>query len=783
MDSGQSKMPNGIILIVDDDVSMRQALEVLMTQKGYGVRCAPDGQTALLLAEEDLPELVLLDIRLPDVNGIEVCRRLKQGHKTANIPVIFISALDEVVDKIKGFAAGGVDYLTKPFEAREVLVRVETHLALRRLQRQIESKNRQLEQEIARSRCAEEALQRAHDQLEQRVKERTAELHVAGTHLQHELAGRKKAEEELADSQALLSAVLGSTEDLIWSVDSQRFGLITYNTAFMKYFSTKRGIEVHPGMTPDELVPPDKAILWKQYYRRALSEGPFEVEYEVVAKTHILNLSLNLLRRDRNVIGVSVFGHDITQRKRMQDQLRTAAEEWQSTFDSIDDLVMILDPEFRILRVNAATVSFLGLTLDQILGSRCHTLMHGTDASVAGCPTARVLQTRRHEETEIFHDGKKAWLLVSADPILDAAGTLKGVVHAVKNITERKRMEEQLEGRLREIGELKEQLEQENISLREEVKLLSPHEEIVGRSAAMRQVLAQVEQVARTDSTVLISGETGTGKELVARAIHDLSTRKARPLVTVNCASLPPTLIESELFGREKGAYTGAMSRMVGRFEVADGSTLLLDEISELPLEVQAKLLRVLEEGRFERLGSTKPVQVNVRILAATNRDLAQMVQEGDFRRDLYYRLNVFPITIPPLRERSEDIPLLVRAFIHQFEKRMGKHIRSIPKRSLEGLQRYTWPGNARELRNVIEHAMIVNRGPTLEVRPPSHVVADRSEEVQDLQEVERRYILSVLHKTAWRVAGKGGAAEILGLKPTTLEARMKKLGVHRPKL
>jgi formate hydrogenlyase transcriptional activator len=382
----------------------------------------------------------------------------------------------------------------------------------------------------------------------------------------------------------------------------------------------------------------------------------------------------------------------------------------------------------------------------------------------------------------VLPDGSIRWIAARGQRHLKANGKADRLMGVSIDISDRKRLEEELQTRLGEIEALKKQLEQENISLREEVKLLSPHTEIVAKSAAMRQILARVEQVAPTDSTVLLTGETGTGKEVIARAIHKLSTRKARPLVTVNCGSLPPTLIESELFGREKGAFTGAMSRMVGRFEVADRSTLFLDEIGDLPLELQIKLLRVLEEGCFERLGSTKPIKVDVRILAATNRDLEPEVHAGKFRKDLYYRLNVFPITIPPLRERPDDIPLLVWAFIRVFEKRMGKHIQSVPKRSLEALQRYSWPGNARELRNVVEHAMIVSPGTTLEVRPPTLLVAERSSEVRNLQELERRHILHVLEETGWRVAGKMGAAELLGLKPTTLEARMKKLGVHRPK-
>jgi len=347
------------------------------------------------------------------------------------------------------------------------------------------------------------------------------------------------------------------------------------------------------------------------------------------------------------------------------------------------------------------------------------------------------------------------------------------------NALDRKRMEGQLREHIREIEELKQRLEGENIYLKEEIRLLVEHADIVGQSAAMKKVLSQAEQVAQTDSTVLLLGETGTGKELLARAIHSMSSRKDRPLVTVNCASLPPTLIESELFGREKGAYTGALTKMMGRFEIADGSTLFLDEIGETPLDLQSKLLRVLEEGNFERLGSTKTLHVNVRIIAATNRDIEQEVKDGEFRRDLFYRLNVFPIVIPPLRERREDIPLLVRSVVKEFQKRMGKEIESIPKRTMQALQSYSWPGNVRELRNLIEHAMILCNGKSLDIRVPK-LGSSETEATVNLEDVERRHIVAVLEKTGWRIAGQGGGAEVLGLKRTTLQAKMKKLGIKR---
>jgi transcriptional regulator with GAF, ATPase, and Fis domain len=352
---------------------------------------------------------------------------------------------------------------------------------------------------------------------------------------------------------------------------------------------------------------------------------------------------------------------------------------------------------------------------------------------------------------------------------------------AAIDLTERKQMEAQLRDRLREIEDLKQRVERENVFLQEEIGLLVEHADIVGKSDAIKNVLVQAEQVAGTDSTVLLMGETGTGKELIARTIHRISRRKDRTLVTVNCASLPATLIESELFGREKGAYTDALTRMTGRFELADESTLFLDEIGELPLDVQSKFLRVLEDGSFERLGSTKTLIADVRIIAATNRDLERAVREGKFREDLYYRLRVFPIVIPPLRERPEDIPLLVWTFVRQYEKKIGKRIDRIAKKSMESMQRYNWPGNVRELKNVIEHGMIVSTGNTLAVSLPQDGSTHETK-ASDLESIERSHVLRVLTESGWRIGGKGGAAETLGLKRTTLQSLLKRLGIRRPR-
>jgi transcriptional regulator with GAF, ATPase, and Fis domain len=347
------------------------------------------------------------------------------------------------------------------------------------------------------------------------------------------------------------------------------------------------------------------------------------------------------------------------------------------------------------------------------------------------------------------------------------------------NALERKRADQTIQKALAEIRTLKDRLEAENLYLRDQIDIEYKHEEIIGQSSAIRKVLQQVEQVASTDSTVLILGETGTGKELMARAIHNLSSRKARAMIKLNCAALPATLIEAELFGREKGAYTGAAATQIGRFEAANGSTIFLDEIGELPLELQSKLLRVLQESQFERLGSTIPVKVDVRVIAATNRDLAKDVNEGRFREDLYYRLNVFPVSVPPLRERREDIPLLVWAMANEFGKTFGKTIERIPKKNMDALEQYPWPGNIRELRNMIERAMILNNSPTLVVALPEGPARITSQ-AKSLEEIERLHIISVMESTEWRVRGKNGAAEILKIKPTTLDAKMKKLGIHR---
>jgi transcriptional regulator with GAF, ATPase, and Fis domain len=341
---------------------------------------------------------------------------------------------------------------------------------------------------------------------------------------------------------------------------------------------------------------------------------------------------------------------------------------------------------------------------------------------------------------------------------------------------------EKLKKQMDEIESLKNRLQMENNYLQEEIRLNNSFDEIVSKSKTFAKVLRKVEQVAATDATVLILGESGTGKELLCRAIHRLSKRSERPLVKVNCAALPANLIESELFGHEKGSFTGATERKIGRFELADRGTIFLDEIGELPFDLQSKLLRVLQEGEFERIGNPRTVKTDVRVIAATNRDLEKEIQNKTFREDLYYRLNVFPIESIPLRERLEDIPILVSHFCKKYETRIGKKITKVSKKAIDSLMSYNWPGNVRELENIIERAIIVSPGDTLvlgdwlQKRNPGS-----KSKPADLNSLEREHILEVLNRTQWKVSGERGAAKILGLKPTTLEARMKKLKIIRP--
>jgi transcriptional regulator with GAF, ATPase, and Fis domain len=479
-------------------------------------------------------------------------------------------------------------------------------------------------------------------------------------------------------------------------------------------------------------------------------------------------------------------------RKRAEARLHEAQDRSRAVLESITSAIAVLDPDGRVAAVNGAWEeaaalltcpgarvavggSFLEACRSGMADGCCSSeLLAGIRAVLSG-------QSLRHETTlRCLSGDHEAVFLVNVTPLHARAG---GAVVARTDVTELEQAKASLEKSLLQVSELKERLYAENVVLQHEIRRSGEFEEIVGRSPALALLLQQVRQVAETDAPVLVLGETGTGKDLVARAVHDYSPRRGRPLVTVNCAALPTALIESELFGYERGAFTGALTRTPGRFEVADGGTILRDEVGELPLEVQAKLLRVLQTGEFERLGSSKTQRTDVRLIAATNRDLEREVREGRFRPDLFYRLSVFPLTLPPLRHRPEDIPLLVLHFVARKQTRLGRHIERVPDRLMRAFRAYAWPGNIRELENVVERALILSSGTALAIDPmfpgARRDVAPPAGGL--LCDVERRHILDVLEQCGWKVAGKGNAAERLGLKRGTLMFRMKRLGITRP--
>ncbi len=610
------------LLLVDDNPTNLQVLYQTLEGRGYKLLLAKNGEDALNIAHKIQPALVLLDIMMPGMDGYEVCRQIKNDPALADIVVIFLSALDDVEDKVKGFVVGAVDYVAKPFQADEVIARVETHIKIRRLEQALEQKNRQLEEDNA--------------------------------------------------------IILESMGEGLLGVDKQ--GLISF--------------------------------------------------------------------------------------------------------------------------VNPAGEKITGWTEADMVGKDFHELLMHTDTQEQRYPRDKnpVLQTLqdhqvRHSDSDIFwsRDGQ-------ALPVEYTVTAINGTVDissacvVFKDISERKAREQALNQALSTVKELKEKLQAENVYLQEEIRTEQDYGEIIGQSVALKKTMEEARQVAMTDTTVLINGESGTGKESMARAIHQFSPCKDRPLIKVNCGAIPESLVESELFGHVKGAFTSAVSDRTGHFELADKGTIFLDEIGELSQDVQVKLLRVLQEQEIQRVGSGEVIKVDVRIIAATNRDLKQMVDEGKFRMDLFYRLNVFPLTVPPLRERKSDIPLLLAKFLSRLSKKLGKSLKGVSEVSMELLMDYDWPGNIRELQNVIERSAILARSDIIDIDDAlvpvtcSQVVMAHDDDNETARprfktqaENEKDYIISVLEKLNWVIGGKKGAAEVLDIPSSTLRSRMKKLGIERP--
>lgn len=603
--SGSQEIPPRDILIVDDEIVNLKLLAELLTRQGYQVRPTESPQLAIDSALSQPPSLVLLDVKMPGMDGFEVCGHLKRDARTRDIPVIFISALDSVEDKVRGFAAGGVDFITKPIQEEEVLARVRTHMELNHMRHNLEQLVLQRSEELARS----EAKYRG-----------------------------------LVDNAVV--GVFASRPD----------GSFTFvNDAMARMYEFD---------TPEQMIAEGSLARWKNPALRAR-------------------------------------------------------------------LMAALETHGFITNAEAETVT---------------------------------------------HTGRRIHVIYSVKRVGD------DIIGMVMDITDRKQAELQLQLAYKQIRQLQAQLEAESTYLQEEIKLEHNFENIIGQSEPLKYVLHRVELVAPQDSAVIILGETGTGKELIARAIHQLSSRSGRPLVKVNCAALPGDLIESELFGREKGAYTGATTTQAGRFEIADKSTIFLDEIGELPLTLQAKLLRVLESGRFERLGSPRTLHSDIRIIAATNRDLEEEVKHKRFREDLWYRLKIFPVTVPPLRDRIEDIPLLVDHFVRFFARKMGREYDElkISASAMQNMQSYSWPGNVRELKHVVEAALITATGNKVDFNLPT-TSAHWTTRLKTFAEMEREYLITVLDQTKWKVGGENSASTILDMPASTVRSRMKKLGIKRP--
>jgi len=481
-----------------------------------------------------------------------------------------------------------------------------------------------------------------------------------------------------------------------------------------------------------------------------------------------------------------IFANAIV-RKRADAELRESEERLQLAADAAEVGMWMLDTEGgRFWATDGAREIFgyapeTDVTMEVFMES-----VHPACRVPVVEAVRRALEEGREVDIEyriVLPDGSERWVHSRGRMQSTSATNPAHLLGVSVDVTEHKRSQEELQRSYEEVQKLRQKLELENAYLKQEHRLQHGGGRIVGESPAIMEVLEMAEQVAPAETTVLVEGETGTGKELIAQRIHELSSRSDRPMVKVNCAALPSTLVESELFGREKGAYTGAVSREPGRFEVADGSTIFLDEIAELPFELQAKLLRVLEEGQFERVGSSRTMKTDVRVIAATNRDLQAEVEAGRFRRDLFFRLAVFPIRVPPLCERRGDVPLLVWAIVQELSPGMNKAVESIRREDMERLQRHSWPGNVRELRNVVERALILCTGPKLRIRLPTEPSPDANGAVLSMDEVQRRHILKVLDSVGGRIRGAGGAAELLGLKPTTLRSRMQRLGLDPRRL
>jgi PAS domain S-box-containing protein len=596
-------------------------------------------------------------------------------------------------------------------------------------------------------------------------------------------AALQRAYQEIKQSEARLRKIIDTIPTLAWCSLADGTGIF-WNRRWHEY--TGLSLEVVRGWGwQDAIHPGDLKEITDKWLGFLASGQPGEVEgrlrrFDGVYRWFLFRAE-PLRDESGNIVNWYGTDTDIEDLKRAEAKLRQDEEELRSMTDAIPQIIIVLNPDGKAIYANRVALEYTGLSLDEVRAGDFRTrVFHPDDVQRVREERHKALSGTapfENEQRARGKDGKYRWFLIRYNPLLDESGKVMRWYATATDIDDRKRNEERTRN--------------ENVALREEIEHSSMFEEIVGSSEALRRVLGQVSKVAPTDSTVLISGETGTGKELIARAIHSRSNRSTRAFIRVNCAAISPSLIASELFGHERGSFTGAHQRRLGRFESADGGTIFLDEVGEIPPETQVALLRVLQEHEFERVGGNQTVSVDVRVLAATNRDLRAAVADGAFRQDLFYRLNVFPIQMPALRDRVDDIPLLVEYLVDRYVRKAGKRIRSVSKNTLDLFQGYDWPGNIRELQNVVERAVVLCEGEIFCVDPSWLAPASSSPTspnpttqtiplVADLAERERAMIENALREAEGLISGPTGAAAKLGIPRQTLESKIRKLGINR---